>query len=218
MYTMISLMKYPGLKLKWLTVRTGHAGITLKYVEFLRPYNLRNYNMPANSWKPFYHQYLNQSWSLTEYTGYQSSLIYMITFPEMCWCEYIFFQPKEQFMMALRRNPQPPEKNSCSQLYADLSQHTMQTCKFLLLVTKALCNHNNVYRWGYPTKLTSTRDGNTLVITSLDEGLMCSALGIFYLSKPQRAPLSLPNWTPRVTGKWSHTKRKTKHTTWTLQS
>lgn len=47
----------------------------------------------------------------------------------------------------------------------------MQKRKALLPVTKALHNHNIVYRWGYPVKLTVTHDGNTTVITDVEEGL-----------------------------------------------
>lgn len=47
----------------------------------------------------------------------------------------------------------------------------MQKCKSLLPVTKALRNNNIPHQWGYPIKLTITHDGNTAVITCLDEGL-----------------------------------------------
>lgn len=73
-----------------------------------------------------------------------------------------FYNAKEQLMTSFRKNLQPPEKFSNIQLYAELSQYTMQKRKSLLPVTKALCNHSNVYRWGYPTKLTITHDGNNL--------------------------------------------------------
>lgn len=47
----------------------------------------------------------------------------------------------------------------------------MQKDKALLSVTKALRNHNIIHRWGYPVKLTITREGMSTTISSLDEGL-----------------------------------------------
>lgn len=51
-----------------------------------------------------------------------------------------FFQVKERFMMAFHKNKQPPKKYSAVQLFADLSQFTMQRRKSLLPITKALHN------------------------------------------------------------------------------
>lgn len=82
-----------------------------------------------------------------------------------------FFHVKEGFMLAFRKNRQPPEKYSSVQLFPDLSQFTMQRCKSLLSITKALRNHNIAYRWEYPLTLTITRDDNTSVIYTLEEGL-----------------------------------------------
>lgn len=87
-----------------------------------------------------------------------------------------FYHAKEQLTTAFRKNSQPPETFSCIQLYADLSQFTMQKHKSLLPVTKALRNHSILYHWGYSTKLTITHEGNTTTITCLEEGLtlLCS--------------------------------------------
>lgn len=56
-----------------------------------------------------------------------------------------FFHMKEQFMLAFRKNAQPPEQYTTIQVFADLSQFTMQKRKSLITVTKALHNHNIVY-------------------------------------------------------------------------
>lgn len=79
-------------------------------------------------------------------------------------------------MLAFRKDPQPPELYPAIQVFTELSQYTMQKHKSLISVTKALQNHNIVYRWGYPTKLTITCEGKSSVITSLQEGLalLCS--------------------------------------------
>lgn len=73
-------------------------------------------------------------------------------------------------MSAFRKNKQPPEKYASIQLFADLSQFTMQRHKSLLPITKALHNHAIIYRWGYPSKLTVTKDDQTSVINNLEEG------------------------------------------------
>lgn len=82
-----------------------------------------------------------------------------------------FFHIKEQFMMAFRKNQQPPEQYSSIQLFADLLQFTMQKGNSLLPITKALRNHDITYRWGYPSRLTIIHDGTTSVSNNLDEGL-----------------------------------------------
>lgn len=82
-----------------------------------------------------------------------------------------FYQAKEQLMTAFRKNRQPPERFSHIQLYADLSQYTMQKRKSMLSVTKVLRNHSIPYYWGYPTKLSVTLEGKTTVITCMEEGV-----------------------------------------------
>ncbi|XP_040204533.1 vomeronasal type-2 receptor 26-like [Rana temporaria] len=47
-----------------------------------------------------------------------------------------YYQAKEQLVTAFRKNHQPPERFSHIQLYADLSQYTMQKRKSMLSVTK----------------------------------------------------------------------------------
>lgn len=82
-----------------------------------------------------------------------------------------FYQVKEQLMLTFRKTHQLPEKCAHVQLFADLSQFTMQKRKSLLHVTKALCNHNIPYHWGYPVKITVTHDGKNMVVTDLEDGL-----------------------------------------------
>ena len=82
-----------------------------------------------------------------------------------------FFQIKERFMMSFRKNKNPLPQYDSVQLFADLSQYTMQRRRALLPVTKALRNHDIVYRWGYPAKLTVTRDNHSSVVNYLTEGL-----------------------------------------------
>lgn len=55
---------------------------------------------------------------------------------------------------------------------ADLSQYILQKRKNLTTVTKVLRNHKIAYRWGYPMKLTVTKDNHTYSITSLEKGIV----------------------------------------------
>lgn len=87
-----------------------------------------------------------------------------------------FYHVKDQFMSNFRKAKHLPEGFSHLQIYADLSQFTLQKRKSLSTITKALRNHNITYRWGYPVKLTITYNDTTSVITTLTDGLalLCS--------------------------------------------
>lgn len=82
-----------------------------------------------------------------------------------------FYQAKEQLMMVMRKKEHIPAQYQHLQFYADLSQYTLQKRKNLNTFTKVLRNHNITYRWGYPTKLSVTREGHTHVVNSLEKGL-----------------------------------------------
>lgn len=74
-------------------------------------------------------------------------------------------------MLTMRKKDQIPAQYQHLQFYADLSQYTLQKRKNLNTITKEPRNHNIMYRWGYPTKLSITRDGRTHVVNSLEKGL-----------------------------------------------
>lgn len=82
-----------------------------------------------------------------------------------------FYHAKEQLMLIMRQKDQIPAQYQHLQFYADLSQYTLQKRKNLNTITKALRNHHITYRWGYPTKLTVTKDGRTHLVNSLEKGL-----------------------------------------------
>ena len=82
-----------------------------------------------------------------------------------------FFHVKDKLMVNMRKREQIPEQYQNIQFYADLSQYTLQKRKNLTSVTKILRNHKIIYRWGYPTKLSVTKDNRTYIITSLEKGL-----------------------------------------------
>lgn len=59
------------------------------------------------------------------------------------------------------------------QIFADLSQYTLQLRKELNTVTKVLRSHNIVYQWINPAKLLITYNGAKYTVTNLTEGLHC---------------------------------------------
>lgn len=67
-----------------------------------------------------------------------------------------FFQVKEQLLEAFHLPSQLPEKASGLRLLPDLSQYTLQQCKNLQTIMKALHNDNLPYKWKYLSKLEVT--------------------------------------------------------------
>lgn len=81
-----------------------------------------------------------------------------------------FYHVKDQLMSNFHKASQLPEQYPRLQLYADLSQYTLQKRKSLLPITKALRNHIT-YRWGYPVKLIITHNDASSMKTTLNKGL-----------------------------------------------
>lgn len=74
-----------------------------------------------------------------------------------------FFQTKDNFLRALRSNPQLPERFQHLSIYPDLSAATMLRRKEFSVYTKILRDHNIQYRWGFPVKLIVYKDGASVV-------------------------------------------------------
>lgn len=74
-------------------------------------------------------------------------------------------------MSVMRLKEQIPAQYVNYQLYADLSQYMLQKHKNLNTITKGLRNHRVIYRWGYSTKITFTKEGATYVVDSVEKGL-----------------------------------------------
>ena len=81
-----------------------------------------------------------------------------------------FYQSKEKLMSITRKGEHGGTEYAHLQFYADSSQFTLQLRRNLNTVTKALRNHDIVYKWGFPTKLMVTKDGVSHVITSPSKG------------------------------------------------
>lgn len=124
-----------------------------------------------------------------------------------------FLHIKERFRSAFRKNRQPPEKYTSIQLFADLSQFAMQRRKSLLPITKALRNHDITYWWGYPSKLTITKDDHTSVINNLDEGLALLRTGDILPDKSSEGPTSSSKLKTQDTWQVVSHKKKTNSAT-----
>ena len=74
-------------------------------------------------------------------------------------------------MAASRSKDKIPAPYANLQFYADLSQFTLQKCRNLNMITKALRNHNLRYKWGFPTKLIDTKEGVEYVMDYITKGL-----------------------------------------------
>lgn len=68
-----------------------------------------------------------------------------------------FFTTKERVMFATKRTARMPDSFSTVAFYADLSKATMENCRQLVSITKALQNHKIQCKWSFPTKLLITR-------------------------------------------------------------
>lgn len=60
-----------------------------------------------------------------------------------------YFHVKERLLEAIRNPDNLPEKYSHLQFYPDLSQHTLNTRRSLLPITRALCQNHILYRYYY---------------------------------------------------------------------
>lgn len=70
-------------------------------------------------------------------------------------------------MAASRQRDQIPLPYCNLQFYVDLSQYTLQKCRNLNTITKALRNHKLSYKWGFPTKLILKKEGMEYVMDSV---------------------------------------------------
>lgn len=64
-----------------------------------------------------------------------------------------------------------PDPYASLQLFSDLSQHTLQRCRQLNTITKALRNHHIHYQWVELAKLLITYNGSKHSVSFLQDGL-----------------------------------------------
>lgn len=82
-----------------------------------------------------------------------------------------FFLVKEHLMSASRNMDLFPPQYKDLQFFADLSQYTLQKCRNLNTISKALRSYKITYKWGFPTKLIITKEGKDHVVDFLAKGL-----------------------------------------------
>lgn len=82
-----------------------------------------------------------------------------------------FFHIKDRVLQASRRPENIPQQYANIRLLPDLSRHTLQRCRNLLTITKALSNHKILHKWKYPVTLSITHDGITVTVSTLEEGI-----------------------------------------------
>lgn len=70
-----------------------------------------------------------------------------------------FYHVKDEFLRALRRNPELPDRFSQLSIYPDLSAATMLRRKEFSQFTRILRDNNIQYRWGFPVKLIIFKNG-----------------------------------------------------------
>lgn len=74
-------------------------------------------------------------------------------------------------MCAAKHTARLPAPFYSIHFYADLSKATMENCRQLATITKALQNHKILYEWGFPTKLLITHQSKTHAVRTLSTGL-----------------------------------------------
>lgn len=82
-----------------------------------------------------------------------------------------YYHVKEQILMASQRPENNHPQYAELQLLPDLSRHTLQQCRNLVTITKALRNHKVLHKWKCPAKLSVTQNGSTTLILTLEEGI-----------------------------------------------
>lgn len=106
----------------------------------------------------------------------------------------------------MRKQEQIPAQYQNLQFFADLSQYTLQKGMNLNSVNKILCNHKIIYRWGYPTKLSITKDNRNYTVSSLEKGLdLLWEWGVLPDMEDDQVMASTPH---RVEQEWKHVTAK----------
>lgn len=82
-----------------------------------------------------------------------------------------FFQAKEQILSRARALRNLPAPYADIQLYADLSQHTLQLRRQLKTVTKALTSHKIVCKWRHPATILVTHNGIPHSVPTIEGGM-----------------------------------------------
>ncbi|CAH2224271.1 Hypothetical predicted protein [Pelobates cultripes] len=86
-----------------------------------------------------------------------------------------FYHIKELILKTHRSKPNPHEEYPTVRILADLSAATLRKRREYQQVTTELRNRGLRYRWGFPTKLIVTRNGDTKILSNPEEGIKTQA-------------------------------------------
>lgn len=113
-------------------------------------------------------------------------------------------------MAVSRQRDQIPSPYFNLQLYADLSQYTLQKRRNLNTITKTPMDHKLSYKCGFPTKLIVTKDDTEHVMDSVAKGMaLLNAWGI--IPEPPTHPCQNGNYT-NPGSEWRTVNHKNAHT------
>lgn len=122
-----------------------------------------------------------------------------------------YYHVKEQILQASRKADKVSPQYANIRLLPDLSRHTLQRCRNLETITKALGNHKILHKWKYPATLSITHNRVTILISTLEEGI--TALQKWDILpdhatrySPPEGPRSIHNEWQVVSHKHSHKK------------
>lgn len=121
-----------------------------------------------------------------------------------------FFHVKDEFLKALRKTQDLPERFKQLAIYPDLSAATMLKRKEFAPFTKILRDNNIQYRWGFPVKLIIFRDGVPTVCTD-PSSLRNTIQQWKLLSTPTNSPpRKRPNNPQAITPLWSEKQSRSR--------
>lgn len=119
-----------------------------------------------------------------------------------------YFPVKEDFLKALRAQPELPERFQNLSIFPDLSAATMLKRKEFSVYTKILRDAGISYKWGFPVKLILFKDGSQAVCPDPDSAKAAlTAWNLIYLQEvsPKRR---LPPRPGIITPLWSEKSRR----------
>lgn len=114
-----------------------------------------------------------------------------------------FFHIKDEFLKALRKSSELPERFRQLAIYPDLSAATMLKRREFAPLTKILREQNIQYRWGFPVKLIIYREGVPIICNdpaSAKDALQKWNMLITPTNSPPRKRVSKPS---ALTPLWS---------------
>lgn len=111
-----------------------------------------------------------------------------------------YYHIKDRILQVSRKQENIPQQYAAIRVLPDLSRHTLQRRRNLLTITKALRNHNILHKWKYPATLSITHNGQTISVSTLEEGL--KALRNWGIISDQPAQHAQPQGLTPIQNEW----------------